>query len=328
MEGTLSLPVALGLLVVCFLVLSKCASWFVDGAVGIAEHLNVPKILIGIVLVSLATTAPELFVSIRSAMTGHPEIALGNAVGSVIADDGLALGLGALFAHSPILINPYLLKTTGIFLVSVDLIAYAMAFDGTLDRTEGAVLLALFGVYLFFAYLTRRKSSESEAELEDLEEIEETISGRGLSTLMLWFGLGLVGVLIASEGIVKSAVAIAQYLEVGEAVIGLTVIAIGTSLPEIATAVTAARKGHGAIAVGNILGADILNVCWIAGASATVNPLIVGQKVIHFSFPAMLFIVFTMLVLMRTGNRLTRVEGLFLCLFYCAYLVLAGKLFL
>ena len=86
--------------------------------------------------------------------------------------------------------------------------------------------------------------------------------------------------------------------------------------------------GNAAFEMGNILGADILNVCWIAGASATVNPLIVGQKVIHFSFPAMLFIVFTMLVLMRTGNRLTRVEGLFLCLFYCAYLVLAGKLFL
>ncbi len=324
----MSLPVALGVLLLCFVVLLKCASWFVDGAVGIAEHLRVPKVLVGIVLVSVATTAPELFVSVQSALSGYPEIALGNAVGSVIADDGLALGLGALAAQRPVLINPYLLKTTGIFLVCVDLVAYAMAFDGTLSRVEGAVLLVLFCAYLCFVCLTRRKSSASEAGLEELVEIAKTTVGRGLPTRVGWFVAGLVGVLLASRGVVASSVAIAEYLNVSEAVIGLTVIAIGTSLPEMVTSVTACYKGHGGIAVGNILGADILNVCWIAGASAAVSPLIVETRMIHFSFPAMLLIVFTMLLLMRTGHRLTRAEGLFLCLLYCGYLLLAGKLFL
>jgi cation:H+ antiporter len=320
--------VAVGVLAVCFLVLTKCASWFVDGAVGIAEHLKVPKMLIGIVLVSMATTAPELAVSVIAALQGHPEMALGHAVGSVIVDDGVALGLGALVASTPILVNPYLLKTTGIFLIVVDLAAYAMVFDGTLDRSEGIVLLVLFAIYTVFAYTTRRRSSDDDPALEELAEIEEVVSGKGLGVLMLWFGIGLVGVLLASHYIVESCVAIASHLGVSEAVISLTIVAIGTSLPEIATAVTAARKGHGEIAVGNILGADVLNVCWIAGASATVNPLVVEPKVVHFSFPTMLIIVGTMLVLMRTGHRLTRGNGILLLILYAAYLGLMAKLFL
>ena len=320
--------VALGLLVVCFLVMLKCAGWFVDGAVGIAEHLNVSKMLIGIVLVSLATTAPELAVSVLAALEGHPEMALGNAVGSVIVDDGVALALGALMASSPILINPHILKTTGIFLIVVDLAAYAMAFDGTLDRVEGGVLVLIFVAYLGFMYVTRRRSSEAEApQMEELAEIEKAVSGRSLRALIFWFGMGLAGVLLASEGIVKSAVVIAKFLEVSEAVIALTVVAIGTSLPEIATAVTAARKGHGEIMVGNILGADILNICWIAGASALVNPLAIDPEVIHFSFPAMLVIVASMLIMMRTRHRLARGEGIFLLALYGIYLGLMIKLF-
>jgi cation:H+ antiporter len=325
----LSVPVAVGVLVVCFYVLAKCASWFVDGAVGIAEFLKLPKMLIGIVLVSLATTAPELAVSVQSALRGNPEIALGNAVGSVIVDDGVALALGALVAGSPILVNPYLLKTTGLFLIGVDLIAYLMAFDGTLSRLEGVVLVLLFVVYIVFAYITRKRSSEADSDkLGELTQIEQSIEGRGLSVLMLWFAAGLVGVLVCSHYIVESAIVIAGFLGISEAVIGLTVIAIGTSIPEIATAVTAARMGHGGIVVGNILGADILNICWIAGASAAVNPLVVPTDVIHFSFPAMLVIVGAMLVAMRTGYKLTKVEGVILLVFYGVYLCMVGWLFL
>ena len=325
----MSIWAAVGLLAICFLVLTKSASWFVDGAVGVAEYLNVPKTLIGIVLVSLATTAPELAVSVLSSLSGNPEIALGNAVGSVIADDGVALGLGALVAGSPILVNPYLLKTTGIFLIVVDLAAYAMAFDGTLNRAEGMILVALFGIYCVFAYVTRHRSSEAEREqMEGLAEIEEAVAGRGLGMLMLWFGVGLVGVVLSSEGIVRSTVTMAEFLGVSKAVIGLTVVAIGTSLPEIATAVTAARKGHGGIVVGNILGADVLNICWIAGASAVVNPLVVPSRVIHFSFPAMLVIVGAMLVMMRTRHRLARGEGMVLLALYALYSGLVVRLLL
>ena len=323
----MSLPVAVAVMAICFVVLTKCASWFVDGAVGIAEHFNVPKTLIGIVLVSLATTAPELAVSVQSAYAGHAEIALGNAVGSVIVDDGVALALGVLLASHALQVNAYLLKTTGVFLIVVDLAAYAMAFDGTLDRTGGAVLVALFVAYTVFMYRTRRRSAEDEVS-DDLAAFEEAVAGKGMGVLLLWFAAGLVGVLLTSHWIVESAVAISRYAQVSEALIAMTVIAIGTSLPEIATAVTAARKGHGGIVVGNILGADVLNICWIAGASAVVNPLNVDTRVIHFSFPAMLVIVGAMLVMMRTGYRLTKSEGVVLLALYGIYLFLMVKLFL
>ncbi|MCZ6635581.1 MAG: calcium/sodium antiporter [bacterium] len=321
----MSIWAALGVLAVCFVVLSKCADWFVDGAVGIAEYLNIPKMLIGIVLVSLATTSPELAVSIMSALSGHPEMALGNAVGSVIVDDGVALGLGALVASSPIAVDPYLLKTTGIFLVTVSLIAYAFAFDGTLGRVEGGVLVALFCAYIVFVYVSRKRSADGEDELED---IEEAIAGKGLGILMGWFVVGLIGVLISSHFLVDAAVVIASFFDVGEAVIGLTIVAFGTSLPEVATAVTAARKGHGEIMVGNILGADVLNICWIAGASALVNPLVVGARVTHFMFPVMLVIVVSMLVMMRTRHQLARGEGIFSIVLYGMYLILTVQFFL
>ncbi|MFT5367777.1 MAG: cation:H+ antiporter [Candidatus Latescibacterota bacterium] len=319
---------AIGVLILCFLVLTKCADWFVDGAVGIAEYLKVPQMLIGIVLMSLATTSPELAVSVMSAFEGKPEMALGNAVGSVIVDDGVALGLGAFFAAAPIAVNPFLLKTTGIFLIVVDVVAYAMVFnDHTLSRGEGGVLVLLFVVYMVFAYVMRKRSQEPE-NLDELSEIEDAIKGKGLGGLIFWFVIGVVGVLISSHYIVGSATVIAEFLGVSGAVIGLTVVAIGTSLPEIATAVTSAKKGHGELMVGNILGADILNICWIAGASALVNPLVVQARVIHFSFPAMLIIVISMLVMMRTGHRLTRSEGVFLFVLYLVYLGMMVKLFL
>lgn len=324
----MSIWVAIGVLILCFIVLTKCADWFVDGAVGIAEYLNVPQMLIGIVLVSLATTSPELAVSVMSALQGHPEMALGNAVGSVIVDDGVALGLGAFFAAAPIAVNPYLLKTTGIFLIVVDVIAYMMVFnDSTLSRGEGGVLVALFVVYTVFAYVTRKRSQNTES-MEELADIEEAIKGTGLGGLIFWFVIGLVGVLISSHFIVDASVVIASFAGVSEAVIGLTIVAIGTSLPEIATAVIAAKKGHGELMVGNILGADILNICWIAGASALVNPLVVQPLVIHFSFPAMLIMVISMLIMMRTGYELTRREGVFLFVLYLVYLAMMVKLFL
>jgi len=312
-------------LAVCFAILAKCADWFVDGAVGIAEHFHVPKMLIGIVLVSMATTAPELAVSVMSAMSGAAEIALGNAIGSVIVDDTVAIGLAAAVTAAPIAADPKLLKTTGVFLVVVDLVAYYLVWDGTLSRGEGAILLVGFFAYLIFTYITQRKSREMD---NDLEEIKESIAVQSVGSLVFWFVLGLGGVLVASHFIVDSAKVIATAFGISSGMIGLTVIAIGTSLPEIATGVAAGRRGHGEIVVGNILGADILNVCWIAGASAVVNPLIVGPREIHFMMPTMIVIVLAMLFMMRTGYRLTRVEGIILTSLYVVYLLMAVRFLL
>ncbi len=303
--------IAFVVLIVSFTVLAKTADWLVEGAVGLSCILRLPKILIGIIVVGVATTAPELMVSTISAFLGKPEIALGNAIGSVICDDGLALSLAVLISLSPILITRNIFKITAIFLIVVDIVAYALCWDGTLNRGEGLLLVGMFAVYAIVMIFINGHKKEAVLRKKDVAN----------SKIFLMFCFGLIGIFVASRFIVSSAVFIANYFNVSEAVIALGMVAFGTSIPELATCIAAARKGEGGIAVGNILGADILNVCWVAGVSAIVNPLTVGTKMTHFMFPAMLVIVFVMLGLMKINYRLERWKGGVLFVMYILFLL-------
>ncbi len=302
-------------MVVAFVVLAKCADWFVDGAVELARRLHAPPMLIGIVIMSLGTTAPELAVSVTAALSGRPEFALGNAVGSVIFDDGVALPLAVLFAPTAILIDRSVFRSTAIFLISIDLIAYGLCFDGTLSRTEGLVLVAGFLAYLYFLYWEQKRRRG------DGDVPESTPQDSRANRRILLFFIGLAGIIISSEWIVDAAPVVATGLGVPDIIVALTMIALGTSIPEVAACVVAARKGEGSLAAGNILGADVLNVCWIAGASAVANPLTVSTEVIHFMFPAMLVIVFAMLAMMRMGYTLQPWKGIVLMGLCLSYLV-------
>ena len=301
-------------MVVSFAILAKCADWFVEGALEIARRLHAPPILIGIVIVSIGTTAPELAVSVQAALAGRAEYALGNAVGSVIYDDGIALPLAALLAPAAIVIDKRVLRSSAVFLIAIDILAYTLCFDGTLDRGEGLVLVLGFVGYLYFLYWDQKKRRGE-------VEVPPEAGGKGRVRILLFF-VGLAGVLVSSEWIVDSAPVVARHFGVPDVVIALTLIALGTSVPEIATCIVSARKGQGALAAGNILGADILNICWIAGASAIANPLTVGAPVIHFMFPSMLVIVLTMLALMRLGWNLNKWKGLVLLGLCAVYLIM------
>jgi cation:H+ antiporter len=303
--------IAFVVLIISFTVLAKAADWLVEGAVGLSFILRLPKILIGIIVVGVATTAPELTVSVISAFLGKPEIALGNAIGSVICDDGLALSLAIFISLSPILVAKKIFKITAVFLIVVDLIAYTLCWDGTLNRGEGLLLVGLFAVYAIVMIFINGQKKEAVSHKEDV----------ATSKIFIMFCFGLIGIFVASRFIVSSAVFIANYFNVPEAVIALGMVAFGTSIPEVATCITAARKGEGGIAVGNILGADILNVCWVAGVSAIVNPLTVGTKLTHFMFPSMLVIVFVMLGLMKINYRLERWKGGVLLVMYILFLL-------
>ena len=297
----------IGVMAVAFIILAKSADWLVEAAIEIAQRIHVPPMLIGIVLVSLGTTAPELAVSVNAALSGQAAMALGNAVGSVIYDDGIALPLAALFAPAVILIDRMVLRSAAIFLIAIDIVAYILCLDGILGRWEGSILVLGFIIYLFYTYWEQKRDRKDErAPAIAAEEGEKRRSWVGVA---LFFCAGLAGVLISSEWIVVAAPIIAEAFGVPSVIVALTVVALGTSIPEIATCIIAARKGQGGLAVGNILGADILNICWIAGASAMVNPLNVGVKVINFMFPSMLVIVFAMLALMRVGYRLEKWKG-------------------
>jgi cation:H+ antiporter len=249
-------------------------------------------------------------------------------VGSVIADS-LALALGILFAPVPISVNKRVLRTTGLFLIFVDVVILVLSLNGTVGRGAGIFLLALLVAYLAFMLIAEQRQRKNETASDEIsnDEVEEFLKPAPLAIQLLRFFAGVAGILVASEFLVNSAEFVATFAGVPQAVIGLTLIAIGTSIPEIATAITAARKGHGDLALGDILGADILNIVWIIGGAATVHPLYVGRKVTGFSIPAMIIIVLVTLAFARMGYRLEKWKGIVLVVMYAIYIALTIFLF-
>jgi cation:H+ antiporter len=309
------------ILAASFLVIYKAADFLVDGAVGIAYKLNVPKIVIGVVLVGFGTTAPEFTVSVLSAIRGFPEIALGNAVGSVIVDDTLALGLGIIAAPMAIRVERRSLRLFGLFLVGIDILAFTLSLNGIISRWEGLLLLGILAVYLAYVIHTENRKRKIAPEVN--EELASHIKRGGIGVQVLRFFLGLAGVVLASEFLIDSAVFLAKYVGASEAVIGLTLVAVGTSIPEIVTCVVAGRKGHGDLAFGDIVGADILNILWIIGAASVANPIQVERRVIFFAFPWMLAVVALMLLLSRWRYTLQRWKGYLLVVVYLLYITLS-----
>jgi cation:H+ antiporter len=319
-------------LALSFALLFKCADFFVDGACGIANILKIPRLVIGIVLVGLATTAPEFGVSVYASFLGQPELALGNAIGSVICDDGVALAFAAFLAPVAIFVKCRTIRIFGAFLLSIDILAYLMARNGVLSRGEGLVLLGL--LVLYFVLLFKNPNFR----LQKDDKSTQSLSGKQCDTWRdmrkelrrpaLFFLIGLAGVVLTSRAVVWAAESIAHRFNVSEIVIGATIVAIGTSLPEISTCITAALKGEGEIAVGNVLGADVLNVLWIIGVASVVRPIAVDVAIINFAFPFMILIVAVMLVSMHIGCRIGKIKGVILFLLYIVYLGLTLKLFI
>lgn len=305
------------LMLAAFAILFKSADYFVESAAGIANHFNLPKMLVGIVIVGFATTAPEIAVSAQSAFIGHPEIAFGNAIGSVIVDDGVALALAGILAPTAIIVNRNILKTTGIFLIVIDIIALLFALDFTISRIEGLVFIVLLVFYVWFVIYAEKKRQMHLVELD--EELLQK-GGENMRRLILLFVIGLIGVILASRVVIHSSIVIAHYFSISETIIGLTIVAIGTSLPEISTCIVASRKGHGEIAVGDILGADILNILWIIGVSAAITPMTLLPSTVYFSFLFMFIIVGATLISLRIRYSFGKYKGFILISIYLVYL--------
>lgn len=305
-------------LAVAFLALARCADIFVESSVALAERFQIPKFVIGILLVSFATTAPELSVSVMAAIHGNPEMALGNAIGSVICNSGLALALCGLVSTAAIPVIPRVLRSSGGFLALVCLLAYGFVFrDHTLSRGEGCILVSLFLGYMVYLLDQHRRGL-----LKDdmhLEELEDDV-GFPLHKLAFLFLAGLLGIIVASKFTILSATRIAIAVGIPNSVIAMTLVAFGTSVPEVATSIMAARKGEGELAIGNILGANIMNICWVAGASSIINTLVLSPRETSFMFPAMLIIVVATLFVLRSHHSLSRKEGALLLGLYLIYL--------
>jgi cation:H+ antiporter len=325
----LSTPVLLVIIVVCIALLSKGADWMIDGVVSLANRTGLPKIVIGATVVSLGTTLPEAFVSVMAAYMGNPGLALGNGVGSIIADTGLIFGLTCVLAAVPV--NRFILNRTGwvqvgsaTLLVVIALMALFTAPEGeepTLERWVGALFLILLAVYMYVTYLWAKQGGDA-ASGGDEDDAEEETMAVGRAWFMVVGGLTLV--VAGARVLVPAASEIAARFGVPEDVIAATMVAFGTSLPELMTAIAAVRKGHPEITVGNIVGADVLNVLFVIGAAAFATPLAIPDNFYYFHFPAMLFILysFRVFISMNTAGVFYRWQGVWLLSVYAIYVFL------
>jgi cation:H+ antiporter len=310
------------LLIAGLALIIKGGDWFVAASVRLAEYLRMPRVVIGSTLVSLATTTPELVVSFMAGGKGEPGLAVGNAIGSCICNVGLILGITASFRHVDI--HPRSLRTPLIAMFGFGTLLFIMTLDLSISRTGGLLLLAGGVCYFIFDFVqhARNKKPQDEAEAE---AIEREIAGGGawLNTLkgsLVQFGAGAAVVVAGSRLLVDSAINLAAALGVPSIIIGFTVVAIGTSLPELVTAVTSSRKNVSDLAVGNVLGANIANLTLIVGVAALMSEVTMTRATQLLNFPALIAVFVLLLWMMLTDRRITRKEGVVLLVAYGVYL--------
>ncbi len=300
----------------------KGGDLFVSSSVRIAEMLRMPRVVIGSTLVSLATTTPELVVSILSGLKGESGLAVGNALGSCICNIGLILGIMAVAKN--IEVNFRSLRTPMIFMIGCGFLLFILSLDLTLDRSQGFLLLALGFGYFGFDFWRNLKQPANSATLEAKAIEEEKVSANSWlqskagTTLVFLFGAILVT--IGSKLLVDGAVGVAEALAIPSLIIGLTVVAVGTSLPELVTAITSARQNVSDLAVGNVMGANIANLTLIVGSASGLHDVTLTRANQSFNFPALLVFFGLLYWLMRSGKTITRREGAMLLVAYSIYL--------
>jgi cation:H+ antiporter len=307
---------------VCAFVLMKGADWTIDGAVHLASRTGLPSVVIGATIVSLGTTTPEMVVSVMASWMGNPGLALGNGVGSIICDTGLVFGLACMMTTVPL--NLHILNRTGwvqvgaaTLLVVISLGALAvMKENPVLQRWVGFLFLFLLACYMFLAYRWAKQSGSTEVEFD--------LPAKSLGNAFAITAAGLVAVAISARLFVPFAAEAAVRVGVPDDIIAATLVAFGTSIPELMTAITAVRKGHPEIMVGNVVGADVLNCLFVIGAAAAVRPLQIPENFYFFHFPAMIVILYSFRYFIFTNKDgwFKRWQGIYLFGTYLSYLVL------
>ncbi|HJH32398.1 MAG TPA: calcium/sodium antiporter [Methanosarcinaceae archaeon] len=295
----------------------KGADWFIESAVSISEKSGIPKIIIGATIVSFATTAPEFAVSATAAYMNHTEIAIGNAVGSAICNIGLVLGSTIIIKAIPINLGAFLRKGAFMLLSGVTLILTTL--DGMLSRLDGALLFSIFIGFMYYNYRLQNAIFDKADLKPDRTQMI------GLKKDIAFFVLGALCVVIGSRILIDTGITIAKMFGIPEMIIGLTLLALGTSLPELITAISATMKGHQDLSIGNILGANTMDIALILGVSSQIRPLTIIPQSINFDFPVMMFIMVILILFGITKKRLDRWEG---AVILCSYLAYVAGLFL
>lgn len=304
----------------------------VRGSVRAAERMGVSPLLIGLTLVGFGTSTPELVASIQAALAGSPGIAVGNVVGSNIANILLILGLSALI--TPIAVDSRALKRDGTVVFGTAMVFVAIGYLFSLDRLVGSLFVLALVAYLAFAYMQERKGSSdghtsAYEKAEAYEELHDKVvtphpapagNGAGIALNVALALVGLAIIVLGGKLLVDGAVALARGSGISETVIGLTIVAVGTSMPEFVTSLIAAFRGHSAVALGNIMGSNIYNILGIGGVTGLVSPTPIPPEIVRFDNLVMVAASLGLLVFAQSGLRIGRREGAVLLAGYLAYI--------
>jgi len=313
--GLAALAIAFGLALLVW-----SADRFVEGSASTARHFGMPPLLIGMVIVGFGTSAPEMVVSALSAYQGNPGIALGNAYGSNITNIALILGLTALI--SPIAVHSQVLRKELPILTAVTVLAGWQLWDGDISRFDAVVLLGVFAGLMTWTIWqgARKKADTLGSQVEQELEVREMPIRRAI----FWLVVGLILLIASSRILVWGAVEIAHGFGVSDLIVGLTIVAVGTSLPELASSIIAARRKEHDIALGNVLGSNLFNTLAVVGIAGTIHPLAVGPEVLSRDILVMAVLTVSLFAIgygFRGPGRINRIEGVALLACYVAYTV-------
>ncbi len=307
---------SLFLLVLGLALIIKGADIFTEVAVWFAKKSGIPQVLIGITIVSLATTLPEFSVSVMASYSGYTSMAFGNAIGSCIANIGLILGIVLLIKSFKINREDIIFR--GAYLIVVAVFLLVMSINLSITRLNGFLLIVLLLGFIYFIY-----KELSSLNLKD--KPKEFVEDRKISFQITLFFISAIMIFIGANLIVNSGVTMAEYFGVPEIIISLTLIALGTSLPELTTAVTAAVKGHQDLSIGNVIGANLLNLTWVIGVSSIVRPITIDYQNLLFDLPIMVLLTFLLVSFALFRKEIGKKEGfvfLFIYVFFIIYTII------
>jgi len=320
---------AIFLLIVGIILIVKGGDFFVDASVWMADELKVPKFLIGATIVAFATTLPELLVSVIASAGGQNEMAIGNAVGSVTANTGLILAISAIFVSGTVNRKDFGIK--GFLIILTCLIMLGFSLTGTFGILPSILLLIIFIVHVVFTIMSaKKKDKEVEVVMEVAENVVETkTTKKEVIGNIVKFILGAAGIIIGANLLIDNATVLAYSVGISEGIVAITIVAIGTSLPELVTTITAIVKKQGELGVGNVIGANLIDLVLILPICSFISKgnLVVSEQAYMLDIPAMLLITLIAIVPTIITKKFSKIQGVVMLVLYIAYIVLAAVFF-
>lgn len=318
----MSIGLSIILIIIGFFLLIKGAEYLVDGSSSIAKKFHIPEIVIGLTIVSIGTSLPELMVSLKSAISGHSDMSVGNVIGSNICNLLLILGLASTIRPLKIKKETRLIEIPMCLIFTIIFGVFCNT-SGGISRTEAIILLILFAMFIIYTIVMGMKGEKFDKEDEETEE--KIVDKKQVSIFknIIFIILGIVGLKIGGDLVVDNATVIAEYFNISEQIISLTIVAIGTSLPELVTSVVAAIKGNSDISIGNILGSNIFNMALIMGVSALINPITYNLAYnIEIGILILANVVLALFPIIPPKNKMSRRNGILYLILYIVYSII------